>query len=114
MALLVTQQIVEDGLTPAYSAATAGGDTFTNDDSGRQFIMAKNANVGSTRTVTVAAIVATTNKPGFPTLDVPDIVAVVPISGEKMIGPIPKTAFGAVPDITYDDEADVTLGVFKL
>jgi hypothetical protein len=114
MALLATQQVVETGLAPVYSAATAGGDTFTNDGSDRQFIHAKNANVGATRTVTVAAVVSTTAKPGFPTLDVDDLVVVVPISGERMIGPIPQTAFGAIPDITYDDEADVTLGIFKI
>lgn len=113
MALLATQQIVETGLVPSFSDASAGGETFANDGSGKQYIHAKNANVSSTRTITVAAVVATTTKPGFPTLDVDDLVVVIPISDEVLIGPIPLTAFGAVPDITYDDEADITLGIFK-
>ena len=113
MATLAEQQIVYTGLAPAYVAAAAGGDTFANDGSGRQFLHVKNADGVATRTVTVSAVVATTNKSGFNPLDVDDIVVVVPISGERMIGPIELTAYGSTPDITYDDESDVTIGLFK-
>ena len=111
---LTQQQIVDTGLNPTYAAASAGGDTFTNDGSERQFLHIKNANVGTARQVTIAAAVTTTTKPGFPTLDVDDIVVSIPASGERMIGPIPLTAYSSTPDITYDDEADLTIALLKI
>lgn len=114
MAVLSQQTIVDTGLSVTYGAASAGGDTFVNDGSEKQFLHVKNANVGSARVITVSADVSTTTKPGFPTLDVDDIVVSVPLSDERMIGPIPLTAYGASTAITYDDEADVTLALIKI
>jgi len=113
MATIAQQTIVDTGLDPTYAAASAGGDTFANDGS-QQFLHFLNANVGSARQVTITAEVATTDKAGFPTLTVPNIVVSIPLSGEKMIGPIPKQAYGANPAITYDSEADLTVALLKV
>jgi hypothetical protein len=113
MATLSVETIVDTGLAATYNTAASGGDTFDNDGSERQFIHVKNANVGATRTVTVAPSTATTTKPGFGTVTRASIVVVVPISGERFIGPFPELAFGD-PDIQYDDESDVTVAVLKI
>jgi hypothetical protein len=114
MATIAQQTIVDTGLDPTYAAASNGGDTFVNDGSNQQFLHFYNANVGATRLVTITAEVATTDKAGFPTLNVPNIAVTIPISGEKMIGPIPKQAYGTNPAITYDDESDLTVALLKV
>jgi hypothetical protein len=110
MATLSVETIVDSGLAATYNAAAAGGDTFVNDGSERQFIHVKNANGAATRTVTVAPSTATTTKPGFGTVTRGNISVIVPISGERFIGPFPELAFGD-PDIQYSSEADVTVAV---
>jgi hypothetical protein len=114
MAELSTQQILDTGLEASYDSAAAGGDTFVNDGSERQFLHVKNASVGSAREVTVAAETTSTTKPGFGTLTQDDIVVSVAASSEEFIGPFPLTAFGAEPEISYDSEADVTIAVVKI
>lgn len=113
MATLSVETIVEAGLAATYNAAGASGDDFVNDGSERQFIHVKNSNGAATRTVTVTAAVSTTTKPGFGALSRANIQVVVPISGDRFIGPFPLIAFGD-PAITYDDESDVTIAVLKI
>lgn len=113
MAVIVQQTIVDTGLEATYAAATETGDTFANDGSERQFLHVKNGNVGDIA-VTVPAAVATTDKPSFPTLTVPDIEVTVTASEERMIGPFPLTAYGAIPDVTYDVHEDVTVALIKI
>jgi len=52
MAALTVQSISESGLTPTFSAASAGGDSYANDD--RTFLVVKNGGAGSI-TVTITA-----------------------------------------------------------
>lgn len=113
MAIFTVETIVEAGLAATYNVAAAGGDSFVNDGSERQFLHVKNANVGATREITIAPAEASTTKPGFGALTREDIVVEIPISGERFIGPFPLTAFGD-PDIQYDDEADVTVAVVTI
>jgi hypothetical protein len=113
MATLVKQDIVDTGLKPTYAAASSGGDDFANDGSGRLFLHIKNGD-GSSHTATVTAVVSTTEKAGFPTLTVPNIVVAIPASEERMIGPFPLTAYGSTPSITYDAVTSVTIALIKM
>lgn len=113
MSTIAVQPIVEAGLNPTYSAAAAGGDTFANDGSERQFIHVKNADADAMQ-VTVTPEVASTSKPGFGTLSRATIQVSIPAGEDRMIGPFPRVAFGINPAITYDDETSVTLAVIKI
>lgn len=112
MTTLAVQPIVEAGLEPVYSAAAALGDTFLNDGSERIFIEVIDANDGVV--VTVAPDVSSTTKPGFGALTKPDMVVTIGAAETRKIGPFPLTAFGVNPDIQYNDEANVTIGVFRI
>ena len=61
MALLTRQKITEAGLTPAYAAAGAGGDTIDNAD-GKTYLHVKNGG-GSPMTVTITPQQASTDDP---------------------------------------------------
>lgn len=113
MATLTVQDIVETGLNATYDAANAGGDTFQNSSNGRIFLHVKNDDASS-HTVTVAATASTYNLPGIGLVDKNDISVSVPASGERFIGPFALSAFGANPDITYDDVTSVSIAVVKL
>lgn len=109
MANLTVQKVVLTGITPSYVAAAAGGDEFVN--SGRIFIHVKNANVSVARTVTVDS--QTPCSQGYDH----DAAVEVPASSEKMIGPFPKDRFNDTAgkvQITYDDEADLTIAAIEV
>ena len=112
MATLTVQEVNKDGLEPTYSAAASGGDTFNN-DSDRKFLHVKNGDASS-KTVTIAAIVSETERPGFGTLAVADISVSVPAGSAKLIGPIPRTAYGTQPDIQYSAITSVTVAALEL
>lgn len=110
MATLSVQTIdrAGDGLTPAYSAASGGGDVFPN--TGREFVLVKNASGGS---ITVTATTPQT----VAGLGVADETYVIPAAGERMIGPFPPSTFnnpsGQVA-LTYSGVTSLTLGAFKV
>lgn len=105
-------QIVDragDGLTPAFTAAAAGGDDFPN--SGREWLVVKN---GSGATITVTAVTPQT----VSGLAVADEAYAVPAAGERYIGPFPpgtfnNTSTGRV-NLTYSGVTSLTVGVFRL
>lgn len=110
MAILNVQTIdrAGDGLTPAMSAAAAGGDEFVN--TGREFIIVRTA---GTATVVTAATPQTVS--GLP---VGDETYTLPATGERLVGPFPVGTFnnqttGRVA-LTYTAVTGVTLGVFKV
>lgn len=111
MAELTAQTIDREGVTPSYTAASSGGDTFEN--SGKpKFIHVKNGDA-SPHTVTVASQVddapAGTSKS--------DVSVTVAAGGEEMIGPFPKTAYSnntGECEITYDAVTSVTIAVLTL
>lgn len=113
MATLTVQQIAEAGLSANYSAAAAGGDTFQNASNDRIFLHVKNGDTVS-HTVTIAATPSSYNIPGLGRLTKNDISVAVGASGDRFIGPISLSAFGANPDIQYDAVTGVTLAVIKL
>jgi hypothetical protein len=113
MAVLAVQQIVRAGLNPALAAASAGGDAFPN--TGRVFLRVKNANAAAARNVTVASQLPPGALPQGAAKT--DLAAVVPALSERWIGPLDPASFndsnGRVV-VTYDTEADLTVGAFAL
>lgn len=110
MAVLTVQQVALTGLTPAYAAATAGGDSFSND--GEVMLHVKNTN-GAARTVTV-----TSQKPATPGLAPSNNVVVVPLTvGDKMIGPFDPTVWNdtnGLVQVTYSAETGVTVAAIRI
>lgn len=113
MATLTVQDITEAGLDATYSAASATGDTFSNDSSGRVFVHAKNGSASEV-TITVAPEDANKEVPGYGEMTKPDISVAIAASGDQFIGPFPIQAFGATPDIQYSDETSVTLAAMRV
>lgn len=107
MALLGTQRIDRDGLTPTYAAATAGGDTVNT--GATTFLHVKNASA--------AAITVTLVTPGkVGGLDIADQAATCPV-GDTLIGPISPDLFGGesgVASITYSAVASVTVAALAV
>lgn len=109
MANLATQVITRAGLASTFTAAAAGGDTFTPDH--EVYLYVANEGGGSI-TVTVAT-------PGlYRGLAVADNVVTVPAGTHRMLGPYPPEHFAdptdGLADVTYSGVTTVTVGVFKL
>jgi hypothetical protein len=106
MAALVTQRIVLPSATPTLTAAAGGGDTATPGDA--SFLVVKNAS-GSPVNVTLAAYPDVTEYGAA----IPDLIVAVPATtGERWIGPLRGSIFGATVAITYSSATSVTVGVF--
>ena len=113
MAVLAVQQIVRAGMNPALVAAAAGGDAFPN--TGRVFLRVANANAGAARTVTVASQLPAGAIPQGAVKT--DLAVAVPAQGERWIGPFDPASFNDANGrvvVTYDTEADLTVGAFAL
>lgn len=107
MAQLAVQDVTRTGLSPAYAAASAGGDTVIPGQD--TFIHVKNGGAGATN-VTVNSRQLCNQ--GFDH----DLVVAVPAGGERMIGPITdrfKDTDG-LADITYDVVTTVTIAALKI
>jgi hypothetical protein len=113
MAVLAVQQISRAGLNPALAAASAGGDAFPN--AGRAFLRVKNANAAAARNVTVASQLPPGALPQGAAKT--DLAVAVPALSERWIGPLDPAAFNDANGravVTYDTEADLTVGAFAL
>ena len=113
MAVLTVQAIARTGLEPAFGAAAAGGDAFPN--TGREFLVVKNDHATVARTVTVAS--------QLPAGAIPqgaakvDLEIEVPALEERWIGPLDPASFNDANGravVTYDTEADLSVGAFRL
>lgn len=111
MPALDTQTIDEDGLDASYDSADVGGDTFLND--GRTFLHLKNTDAAPS-TVTVAAIVASTSKPGFGVLTKADAEVIVGATDEAFLGPFPPSAFSGNPGVAYSSVTALTIAVLRI
>ena len=111
MAALTTQQIVQAGLNPTFTAAAGGGDTATPGD--KTFLVVKNGG-GSPITVTLAAFPDTS--PWGTTI--PDLAVTVPNAGERWIGPLVGSSFAnpstGAAGISYSGVTSVTVAVVTL
>lgn len=108
MAALTIQQSSLAGLTPAYAAASVGGDTITND--GKVVLHVKN---GGATSINVTVVSTAPARPGLAPAS--NVVA-VPAGGERIIGPLDASAFndanGAV-SITYSGTTTVTVAAIR-
>ncbi|MCK6478571.1 MAG: hypothetical protein HUU06_00320 [Planctomycetaceae bacterium] len=113
MAVLAVQAIARTGLVPAFQAAAAGGDAFPN--TGREFLVVKNTHATVARTVTVASQLPAGAIPQGAAKT--NLAVQIPALEERWIGPLDPASFNdsngrAVA--TYDTEADLTVGAFRL
>lgn len=113
MATLTVQSITESGLNATYSNAAAAGDTFANTPQGRTFLHVKNGDASS-KTVTVTAVDASEDFPGWGTMSKSNVSVAIPAGEDRFIGPFPIKAFGGDPDITYSAVTSVTVAVMKV
>lgn len=109
MALLAAQQVTITGLTPSFTAASAGGDTVAPDD--RVFLRVKNTDAAA-KTVTVAVPGSVYGQAR------PDVAVNVPATtGDVLIGPLvgdlANDATGVV-DITYSAVTGVTVAAVRV
>jgi hypothetical protein len=96
-------------LTPSFEAANADGNYFKN--TGKIFVYAKNANVGASRTITIASQVECNQGSTH------NVTITVPASSEEMCGSFDVNRFNdsdGYVQMTYDDEADLTLAVISV
>lgn len=106
MALLASQPISRSGLTPAYAAASAGGDKFVPGE--HTVLHVKNGSG--------ASITATVVTPGqIAGLAIADVTKTIAAGAEAFIGPLPAELFrdsdDGYGDVTYSASASVTVAV---
>jgi hypothetical protein len=108
MALQVTQTVNRPGILTVFTAADAGGDTFTN--TGREILQIKNGDVSAKD-----ATIVTTQKIDSDALDVQDLAVLqVPASGTVTVGPFVPTTYGTTVSITYSAVTSVSIAVLKV
>lgn len=110
MSLLNIQTIKAGGITPAYTAASAGGDKVSL-SAANTWLHVKNGGASSI-TVTV-----TTQSNSYKGLTVPDRTVTVPATGEQMIGPLDPALHADInvqASIGYSATTSVTIGAFRL
>ncbi len=109
MATVATQTITQAGITPAYSAASTAGDSFTPGD--RTFMHVKN---GGTAAVTATFVTPAT----FSGLAIADMARNVPAAGEAMIGPLTAAMFrdatDGLGDVTWSATTSVTFALLAI
>lgn len=102
---LLVQKFSEVGLTPAFSAAAATGDTFTNN--GSTYLFVKNQDAAAMN-VTVES--ATKCSQGFDH----DLVVAVAAGTTEQIGPLPANRFNDAQgkvSVSYSAVTSVTVAV---
>lgn len=105
MATLTPVNISRSGVLQTLTAASAGGDTVTND--GQVFVSLYNSGVAA-RTVTFD-ITQTVDDQA-----VTDRTVSLAAGERKLVGPFPPSVYGVALGITYSDEADISLNPFRL
>lgn len=111
MALLTLEQPSKTGAAYTMAVAASGGDTFAN--TGREFVLIKNAHATESRTITFDA-------PGTCDFELVagsahDLVVTLLAETEQMVGPFSQTRFNdgsGLVHVTYSDSAaDLTIAV---
>jgi hypothetical protein len=106
VAYLLPQGIVLSGLSPAYSAVNAGGDTFS--PGATSFLHVRNASgVTTTVTIRLAWIVAADLTAGPVTIAIPG-------GQTRMIGPFPGPLFSNPTTVTCAPVTGVTIAACAL
>lgn len=108
MANLTLQDVTTAGLAPSFTAASASGDTFANNE--RTVLYVKN---GGASNVTVTFVAQKNCNFGFKH----DLTVTVPAKGELLIGPLPRDRFNdeqGLVHITYSDVTSVTVAALDM
>ena len=114
MATLIAQQIIQAGLTPTYTTATAAGDLLSN--TGIQFFHVKNES-GISVTASVTPVVTTYIDPSLGTL-IKETATLVLATGESgFLGPFEVGAFNdpmGTIEIEYTTVTSVTVAALYI
>lgn len=116
MAQLTVQDIVETGLAPTFAAASAGGDTFSNRDDERTFLVVKNGGA-SPMTATIPATGTSFKAPGYGVMTKANNVVTVPAGAERWIGPLPARAYNntaGLASVNYSAVTSVTVAAVRI
>lgn len=108
MATLAVQAVLQSGIVPTFTAASAGGDLFPND--GRTYLHIKNGGAGA---VTVTVDSFTPCSYGFDH----DIVISIPAGAERIIGTFPPNRFNndsSMVSVSYSGVTSVTVAAFRV
>jgi hypothetical protein len=107
MAVLTVQNVANGGLSPAYVAASAGGDEIPNDGD-----IMLHVKVAATATTVTIASPNTCDQGGTHPLTIGPLT-----NTERMIGPFPPKRFNATDgnvDVSYSQVVGVTVAAIKL
>lgn len=100
MAVRAPRSIGVAGSAPVEYAATAGGDTITNNKVGKLMLTVRNGS-GAPVNVTVSAVKACNHG----TLH--NLVVAVPAGASRQIGPLDSKRFGSAVGVAYSASANV-------
>lgn len=110
MAEIAYLEVSQAGVTPVYSAASAAGDTFINNE--RTLIQVVNADTTNTKTITIAKAVSSIQVDRSGAVPVANLSIAVPPSGRvNFVAPV--GSYGAKPTMTYDSSSGLTLTVIR-
>lgn len=114
MSALSIQTVVDTGIVPSLSAASAS-DTVADDGTNRTFVEVANGG-GSSINVTIPAQQTSVQVPGVGVLAVADQVVAVANGARKLIGPFSRAYINSAGNVTLNFSAttSVTVGAFKV
>lgn len=108
MATLVTQVITESGLSPSFTAASSGGDSYS--PSSNTALYFKNGS-GAPITVTVVTTASLYGQP------ISNVGVIVPASGEVIAGPFDpgmvQQPNSSLANLTYSGVTNLTVAVIE-
>lgn len=108
MAILARQKLKEGGLSPAYVAATAGGDSFSN--TGAEFLHVKNGHTAA-QTVTINNVSSIVNDSHYGKLTKSNVSVSIPAGESLFIGPFPRGGFGYTAEVSYSGVTALTVAI---
>lgn len=106
MAQLTVEKIGISGLAVTMQTANSGGDSFKND--GKTRVLLENSSGGNTVTFATPKVEAG--------LAIADPAIAVASGGKTLVGPFPPDLFNdgsGLVQMTYDTEANLTIGIFQ-
>ena len=114
MAALSIQTVVDTGIVPSLTAASAS-DTVADDGTNRTFVEVANGGGGSIN-VTIPAQQTSVVVPGVGALTVADQVVAVANGARKLIGPFSRAYINTAGNVTlnFSGTTSVTVGAFKV
>jgi hypothetical protein len=111
MADLTVQDIDNDGVEAALAAASAGGDSFLNNE--RTFVHVKNADVTNTKVITITRAIVSIRVDRSGDVPIADLVVNVPPAKEyAFVAPV--GTYGAKPTMAYSSSSGLTVAARRI